>query len=145
VIGKGVPELLPPTARVHRSFLAAMAEFQAEGRGAADDQTMIGAEIRAYRDRWEDPEVFAEYTAWLRAQAQEESPRPPTHVPSTTLWWVDGDAYLGRLAIRHRLNDNLRELGGHIGHDVRPAGRLRDERSGKLRFWVPTAPVGSAR
>ncbi|GIF51866.1 putative acetyltransferase [Asanoa ferruginea] len=185
-----MPELLPPTVAVHRSFLAGMTEFQAEGRGAADDQSMIGAEIRAYRDSWHNPEVFAEYTAWLRAQALEESPRPPTHVPSTTLWWVDGDAYLGRLAIRHRLNDSLRELGGHIGYDVRPSARLRghatamlaaalpiaealgidsvlvtcdvdnvgsrrviesnggvfdDERSGKLRFWVPTAPVGSAR
>jgi predicted acetyltransferase len=185
-----VPDLLPPTTDVHASFLAAMAEFQAEGRGAADDHSMIGADIRAYRDRWHESAAFADYVATVRAQALEESPRPVGHVPSTTLWWVEGDAYLGRLAIRHRLTDYLRELGGHIGYDVRPSARLRghatamlraalpvarslgidsalvtcdvdnlgsrrviennggvfdDERSGKLRFWVPTAPVGSAR
>jgi predicted acetyltransferase/uncharacterized protein (DUF952 family) len=184
-----VPELLLPTVDVHASFLAAMAEFQTEGRGGADDETMIGAEIRAHSDRWAKPDVFAEYVAALRAQALEETPRPANFVPSTTLWWVDGDSYLGRLAIRHRLTESLRERGGHIGYDVRPTARLRghatamlraalpltrslgigsalvtcdvdnvgsrkvieanggvfeDERSGKLRFWVPTAPVGSA-
>lgn len=185
-----MPTLLPPTPGVHFSFLAAMAEFQAEGRGGADDETMIGHEIRAYANRWASPDVFAEYVAALRAQALEETPRPAHFVPSTTLWWVDGDAYLGRVAIRHRLTDRLLELGGHIGYDVRSSARrrghatamlraalpvaralgidqalvtcdvdnvgsraviernggvLEDERSGKLRFWVPTAPVGSVR
>lgn len=94
------------------------------------------------------------------------------------------DGYAGRLSIRHRLNDRLRVIGGHIGYDVRPSARRRghatamlrvalplarelgiesalvtcdtdnvasrkvieaaggvlaDQRSGKLRFWVPTA------
>ncbi|MEV4621527.1 GNAT family N-acetyltransferase [Asanoa sp. NPDC049573] len=134
-----MPELLPPTVDVRRSFLTAMTEFQAEGRGAADDRSMIGAEIQAWGDRWDDPEVFAEYTAWLRAQALEESPRPPTHVPSTTLWWVDGEAYLGRLAIRHRLTDFLLEVGGHIGYDVRPGARLRGHATAMLAAALPVA------
>ncbi|SNS68930.1 Predicted acetyltransferase [Asanoa hainanensis] len=182
-----MPALQPPTVDVHRSFLAAMTEFQAEGRGATDDQTMIGSELREYGDRWAEPGVFAEYVAGLRAD--EETPRRAGFVPATTLWWVDGDTYLGRLAIRHRLTEGLRELGGHIGYDVRSTARRRghatamlraalpitrslgivsalvtcdvdnvgsrkvieanggvfeDERAGKLRFWVPTAPVGSA-
>lgn len=185
-----MPLLLPPTVDVHQSFLEAMAEFQAEGRGGVDDATMIGGEIRAHADRWAAPDVFAEYVASLRADVLEETPRPAGFVPATTLWWVDGDAYLGRLAIRHRLTEWLLEEGGHIGYDVRPTARLRghatamllaalpvaralgidsalvtcdvdnvgsrrviernggvfeDERSGKLRFWVPTAPVGSTR
>ncbi|MDG4825848.1 GNAT family N-acetyltransferase [Asanoa sp. WMMD1127] len=184
-----MPSLLPPTTDVHVSYLAAMAEFQAEGRGGPDDDTMIGREIRTYADRWADPGVFAEYVAALRAEALEETPRPAHFVPSTTLWWLDGADYLGRLAIRHRLNQQLLDRGGHIGYDVRPSARLRghatamlaaarpvaralgiqaalvtcdvdnvgsrkaiernggvleDERDGKLRFWVPTAPVGSS-
>jgi hypothetical protein len=40
--------LMPPTTTVHRSFLAAMAEFPAEGRGGSDDGTMIGRDHRIY-------------------------------------------------------------------------------------------------
>lgn len=97
---------------------------------------------------------------------------------------VDPGRRLGRLAIRHRLTPYLREVGGHIGYDVRPTARrqghatamlsaalpvanqldiesalvtcdvdnvasrkviesnggvFEDQRSGKLRFWIPTA------
>ena len=41
-----MPNLQLPTSDVRESFLAAMAEFAAEGRGAPDDHTMIGHEIR---------------------------------------------------------------------------------------------------
>ena len=44
-------------------------------------------------------------------------------MPCTTLWWVDGETYLGRIAIRHVLNDFLLDVGGHIGYDVRPTRR----------------------
>lgn len=47
----------------------------------------------------------------------------PGKVASTTLWLVDGDAYIGRISIRHALNDVLRVIGGHIGYDVRPSRR----------------------
>jgi predicted acetyltransferase len=96
---------------------------------------------------------------------------------------VEGDEFLGRTSIRHRLTPALLEIGGHVGYDVRPSARrrghatamlqaalvvardlgidpalvtcdvdnvgsrtviernggvLEDQRSGKLRFWVPT-------
>src|SRR5215467_5449260 len=109
-----MPRLVPPTADVHASFLQAMDEFQAEGRGSADDNTMVGDEIRKNRETWRDADAFAAYTAGLRADALDETPRPDGFVPCTTLWYVDGDRYLGRLAIRHQLTEWLREYGGHI-------------------------------
>jgi predicted acetyltransferase len=160
-----------------------MAEFERESRGAPEDHTMIGEEIRGNKDTWHDAGAFASYTARLRAEALEETPRPRGWVPCTTLWYVEGSEYLGRLAIRHRLTPWLLECGGHIGYDVRPsarnngyatnmlaealpvakrlgiadvlvtcdvdntasrrvieknAGRLEDERGGKLRFWIRT-------
>lgn len=39
-------EFVPPTTEVHASFLAAMAEFAAEGRGGPEDDSMIGREVR---------------------------------------------------------------------------------------------------
>jgi predicted acetyltransferase len=134
-----MPQLVRPIAQVWASFVAAMTEFQAEGRGGAHDDTMIGSEIRSYGHRWSAPEGFQEYVEWLRAQALEDSPRPPGYVPCTTLWWVDGDEYLGRLAIRHRLTPQLREIGGHIGYDVRPSARRRGHGTAMLGEGLPVA------
>jgi hypothetical protein len=43
-----MPELILPHPRVHRSFLAAMAEFQAEGGGGPLDDSETGHAIRAW-------------------------------------------------------------------------------------------------
>ena len=178
-----MPELAEPAVRFRSSFVAAMAEFRAEGRGSAADDTMVGQEIRESAATWDTDAGFAGFTEALRAAALEEAPRPEGWVPCTTWWWVEGSEYLGRIALRHRLTEHLREIGGHVGYDVRPTARrhghatamlkairphaaalgidpalvtcdvdnvgsrrvieaaggvLEDERSGKLRYWVPT-------
>jgi predicted acetyltransferase len=135
----GMPELSLPTVAAHQSFLAAMAEFQAEGRGVPTDATMISYELRKYGADWPTPEGFATYVRWLHDQALEESPRPAGFVASTTLWWVDGTEYLGRIAIRHRLTPALREVGGHIGYDVRPSARRQGHATAMLRAALPVA------
>lgn len=122
-----------PDPHVHGSFLAAMAEFQAEGRGAVDDMSMVGAEIRGFSEVWATPEGFATYLARLRAQVDPAVQQMAGMVPATTYWWVEGDEYLGRIAIRHELNDGLREVGGHIGYDVRPSARRRGYATAMLR------------
>lgn len=134
-----MPELSPPVVRVRESFLAAMAEFRGEGRGDPADNTMVGGEIRDFGDTWFSPEGFSAYVDWLRSQALEDSPRPEGYVPSTTLWWIEEEAYLGRIAIRHRLTPHLREVGGHIGYDVRPSARRRGHATGMLRDALPVA------
>ncbi len=134
-----MPQLVAPTTVVHASFLAAMREFHDEGRGDPDDDTMIGREIRGYGTTWAAPDIFARYVGELRADALEDTARPDGFVPCTMLWWVDGEAYLGRLAIRHRLTPRLLELGGHIGYDVRPSARRRGHATAMLRAARPIA------
>ena len=134
-----VAELTYPIVAVRQSFLAAMAEFQAEGRGDPSDDTMIGSEIREFGQSWSVPDGFTDYVRFLRDQALEDSPRPAGYVPSTTLWWVDGEEYLGRIAIRHRLTDRLLEVGGHIGYDVRPSARRRGHATAMLAAALPMA------
>ncbi len=114
-----MPELVLPTTTVRESFLEAMDEFVAEG--AEFSQTAAWIEFNA--PRWRDPGAFEVFVEAVKADALLETARPDWHVPCTTLWWVDGEDYLGRIAIRHELNDFLLDVGGHIGYDVRPTHR----------------------
>jgi predicted acetyltransferase len=61
------------------------------------------------------------------------------YVPGTTLWWADGDEYLGRLTIRHRLTPSLLQVGGHIGYDVRTSARRRGHATAMLAAALPVA------
>lgn len=130
-----VPRFLEPDSGLAPSFLAAMDEFAADG--VSDSQT--AAWIETWAPRWQEPEQFGRFVAALRADALPETPRPQRHVPCTTLWWVDGEAYVGRLAIRHRLNDFLLEEGGHIGYDVRPSRRRQGHATAMLLASLPVA------
>jgi predicted acetyltransferase len=131
--------LVVPLTRVHGSFLAAMAEFAAEGRGSADDETVLGWELREYGAGWTTSDGFATFVDMLKRQSLETTPRPVGHVPATTMWWVDADEYLGRIVVRHRLTPRLLEFGGHIGYDVRPTARRRGHASAMLRGILPVA------
>jgi predicted acetyltransferase len=112
-------ELVAPTTRLKASFLAAMAEFAAEGR--AGDDSGIGHDLERWAGRWESDAGFAEYVA--QKVAERDQVDDPDWVLNTNLWWVDGDEYIGRMSIRHELNDWLKEVGGHIGYDVRRSRR----------------------
>jgi predicted acetyltransferase len=79
------------------------------------------------------------YVDDLLADTREGTARPAGHVPSTHLWWVDGDRFLGRLHIRHRLTPFLREIGGQVGYHVIPPERRRGHASGMLRAALPVA------
>lgn len=134
-----MPALVEPDVVFHESFLRAMAGFAAEGRGAPDDHSTIGRDLREWGGRWHDRTAFAEYVAEVRALALPDAPRPAGHVPSTTLWWVGGLEYLGRIQLRHELNDFLLEQGGHVGYDVAPQHRRQGHATAMLRAFLPVA------
>jgi len=50
---------------------------------------------------------------------------PPGHVPSTLLFAFVGPRIVGRVMIRHELNEFLLRVGGHIGYVVVPEFRRR--------------------
>ena len=124
-----MPPLVLPTTSVHESFLEAMDEFVAEGV----ESSQTAAWIDHNAPGWRAPGAFAAFVEAVRADALPETPRPDWHVPCTTLWWIDGDDYLGRIAIRHELNDFLLDVGGHIGYDVRPSRRRQGHATGMLK------------
>jgi len=128
-----MPELVAPDARLRRSFVAAMEEFRAEGRGSPGVRSVIDGYLRERTGEWLSESAFEAFVHSVRAQRLEETARPAWRVPDTELWWVDGQEFLGRIAIRHRLTPELLEIGGHIGYDVRPSARRRGHATEMLR------------
>jgi predicted acetyltransferase len=68
--------------------------------------------------------AWAEFVEFLAAQrAGGELPDP--WVPATFLLAEVEGAVVGRTSIRHKLNDRLLEIGGHVGYAVLPQHRRR--------------------
>jgi predicted acetyltransferase len=117
-----------------------MAEYVADGRGGPSDQSTVGRDIRTYGSVWSSPAAFRRFVDEVRAQELPQTRRPAIFVPTTTLWWVDGPDYLGRLAIRHQLAPGrIGERNGHVGYDVRPSARRRGHAGAMLAAALPVA------
>ncbi len=138
-LGAGEARLVLPTSTVRLSFLEAITEFMDEGRFSADDDSMLTREHRTFADTWSGDTGFAAYVQSLLDDAVPDAPRASHLVPSTTLWWVEGDRYIGRLSIRHRLTERLLDIGGHIGYEVRPSARQCGHATAMLREALPYA------
>ena len=50
---------------------------------------------------------------------------PDGWMPHTTFWLVEDDEIVGVSSLRHRMTDQLKRLGGHIGFGVRPSAQGR--------------------
>jgi predicted acetyltransferase len=138
------PRLIAPSVDLHGSFLAALAEYHAEGMNRHLDAARLS-----------DAATFARYVAALRFEASDvvaalrafteigampyPDVDPEQYVPETVLWWAAGDDYLGRLAIRHRLTEALLRKGGNIGYDVRASARRRGHAGAMLAAALPVA------
>jgi len=79
-----------------------------------------------------DGRPFDQYVERCAAH-REGRDLPPGYVPATFLVGVVGDDLVGRLSVRHELNDYLARVGGHIGYGVRPAFRRRGYATAMLR------------
>ncbi len=70
-----------------------------------------------------DYETYEEWYADVVKNSCEETVAEGW-VPSTTLLALDeNNTLVGMIDIRHRLNDYLRQFGGHIGYSVCPTAR----------------------
>jgi predicted acetyltransferase len=120
--------LVHPDPALRASFLTALAEYRAEGRYLDLDPARLS-----------DPDAFARWVDAVRRQALRDEPRPEHYRPTTVLWWVEGEEYLGRIALRHVLTARTAGEGGHVGYDVRPSARRRGHATAMLRAVLPWA------
>jgi predicted acetyltransferase len=125
-------ELVPPSTAYRDSYLEALAELHAEGR-----------HLNLDRDR-----LAQDFSGFVRSLLDRADPAktPPARVPDTVLWLVDGDEYIGRVSIRHTLDDYLLLMRGHIGYEIRPSRRCRGYGTRALALALPEArKLGLAR
>ncbi|HVX84266.1 MAG TPA: GNAT family N-acetyltransferase [Phycisphaerae bacterium] len=88
-------------------------------RGYAD---YAGENPAQYTFTWKPGMSFAEHVRQLDDHARGINV-PPQWVPSTMLYAFVGARIIGRVSIRHSLNDYLRQHGGHVGYSVAPPYR----------------------
>lgn len=105
-------ELVLPTPADRAAVLDYRREFR-ENNDSMDGSAGLAA-----------AESFEAWLAALEANRSEETVRPGL-VPSTTYLAVDPDSrdLIGMIDIRHRLNNHLLTVGGHIGYSVRKSRR----------------------
>lgn len=109
-------ELVLPSVVYKDSFIEAVKEFQAvpakDRRSALYSDLSIAELERDFGSFIEKDERYA------RGEGL-----PKGYVPMTTYWLVDQGEFIGRVSIRHRLNEHLTLVGGHIGYEIRPSKR----------------------
>jgi len=100
---------------------------------ARDDEAGFRSAVQAFRAAEPDWDFaflfdadrdFSDYVhrvdAWSRGEGL-----PAGFVPQTYLIALVGTEVVGRISIRHRLNDFLERVGGHIGYGVVPGHRCK--------------------
>jgi predicted acetyltransferase len=75
---------------------------------------------------------LARYLEVLAGQARGED-LPPNHVASTFLFAFDGPRLVGRVSIRHHLNERLFRVNGHVLENIVTGPDLPKP---KGRYWI---------
>jgi predicted acetyltransferase len=117
--------LVPPTEAHRDAFLRGLREFQDEGL-----PWYIGGDLA---------EVERDFGAFVAKKLAEATRRTAELVPSTQLWAIHEEQFVGRISIRHELTESLRREGGHIGYDTVPSFRGRGVATEMLRLALPVA------
>jgi predicted acetyltransferase len=129
----GPLELRPLRETDEESFRAAVREFEAE------------VPPWQFAFEFEEAESFPDYVRMLETWSRGEN-ISERFVPNTFFVGVVDGVIVGRLSLRHRLNDFLRREGGHIGYGVVPSHRRKGYATAMLRLALPhCARLGIAR
>ncbi|MEI8130502.1 MAG: GNAT family N-acetyltransferase [bacterium] len=121
------PILVLPSEKYKESFLEALSEQSPEQESPVEGES--------YQRFNGDFNAFLSYLKNESEGVQMLEGR----VPQTVYWLVKGERFIGRISIRHYLNDHLRNMGGHIGYSIRPSEREKGYGSLMLTLALPKA------
>ena len=119
------PYLVLPSEKYKESFLEALTE--------QDPGQMSPLEGESYKRFNGDFEAFL---AYLSDECEGKN-LLAGRVPQTVFWIIDGEKFIGRISVRHRLNDVLMHIGGHVGYSIRPSERHKGYGSIALGLVLP--------
>jgi predicted acetyltransferase len=95
-------------------------------------------EVPYFLHYYQDGMSFSRYLETLEEHERGVN-LAPNHVPSTFLFAFKGHRIVGRVSIRHMLNDFLLRVGGHIGYVVVPEFRGQGHATTILRLALRIA------
>ena len=105
--------LVRPDVQYRESFLTGLSEMTSASERSAWIYLGDDSKFNPSKD-------FDLYVATLLAH---ENDPPAGFVCDSTYWALAGSEVVGRIALRHELNEFLGRIGGHIGYIVRPTAR----------------------
>ncbi|GGB47327.1 acetyltransferase [Flexivirga endophytica] len=127
--------LIQPTVELHDAFLECAFEFGSGHRDGFATDSLTDEDLK-------DRATFAAWIATRLSYADETTLLPPDRVHDTLSWIVDErepQRILGSISLRHRLNDFLLQVGGHIGYGVRPSARRKGVATAALTLALDQA------
>lgn len=106
--------LVKPDKKYKDSFIAAVLEFKNDNSIRAQEYQKLN-----------EDELKAHFESYVKSTLSQSDGKnlPEGFVPQSTFWLVEGNEFIGRASIRHRLTPHLLNSGGHIGYDIRPSKR----------------------
>jgi predicted acetyltransferase len=115
-------ELARPSVDLFPSYLELIEEMRSLGEKIWSSRLPVPAEA---------PEAFV-----ARLLRSETAPEPP--IPVSVFWATFDEHVVGRIALRHGLDDKTSEFGGHIDYEVRPSRRRQGIAAEMLRKLLAT-------
>lgn len=106
--------LVPPDASYRDSYLATYAEMTTD----IERSSWLYLGSKAPLDL---PEK--DFEGYVRTLLIRETTPPPGFVCDTVYWGIINNEVVGRISLRHELNEVLAKWGGHVGYIVRPSYR----------------------
>ncbi len=129
---RGKIALVLPTKKYAASYLRALRSFAKDKKGgivaAGPDKLQVFFALK-------DFPLYKKIADEQRKGINLEKGK----VPSTLYWVIRGNKAIGRVSIRHRLNNNLRTVGGHIGYSLIPEERGKGYGKEMLRLALQKA------
>jgi len=117
--------LVKPSTLYKDTFMEGLKEFHNEGRNL----------------KYNAEELNDNFNAFIQSLWNKENEKKleEGRVKESVFWLIDGHEFIGRVSLRHELNEELLKLGGHVGYEIRPTKRRKGYGKRILEFALKEA------